>query len=278
LISGKPALRALASRFACFMVSAAWCCSCWSSASAATSANDPSVRAAIVAAVENDRKVYGGRTPLPAVLVGVWDKASGSYVRAFGFSDLAKHRPLTPADHFRIGSNTKTFVISVLLQLVDEGKLALDDPLSRFSLGVKIPNARSITVREVCQMRSGLFEVYDTPQMNAMNVKPTSTFVARTLVQWAVKQKPYFAPGKSYRYSNTNYLILGLIIESLTKDTVGNQIRKRLLVPFKLTHTSYPSTQAMPDPWRTATASTSSVIGRTSAAPSLYRSWERQVK
>jgi D-alanyl-D-alanine carboxypeptidase len=103
---------------------------------------------------------------------------------------------LTTADHFRIGSNTKTFVISVLLQLVDEGKLSLDDPLSKFDLGVTIPNARKITVREVCQMRSGLFEVYDTPVFDHMSVTGNMTFNPRTLIAWAVKVQPYFAPGK----------------------------------------------------------------------------------
>jgi D-alanyl-D-alanine carboxypeptidase len=156
---------------------------------------------------------------------------------------------LTPADHFRIGSNTKTFVISVLLQLVDEGKLKIDDPLSRFKLGVTIPNGRNITVREVCQMRSGLFEAFDTPEINRMNITPEMKFDPRTLVGYAMKQKPYFAPGKGYKYSNTNYLILGLIVEDVTKDTVANQIHKRLLVPFHLTQTSYPATQAMPNPW-----------------------------
>ncbi len=216
---------------------------------AAISAADPSVQAKIAAAVEHERHTYGGRTPVPGVLVGVWDGAGGSYVHAFGDADLATHRPLMPDDHFRIGSNTKTFVISVLLQLVDEGKLSLDDPLSRFSLGVAIPNAEHITVRELCQMRSGLFEAYDVPEIDQAKVTPDSIWDPRTLIGWAVKQKPYFTPGTAYRYSNTNYLILGLIIESVTKDTVGDQIAKRLLAPFHLTQTSYPATQAMPDPW-----------------------------
>jgi D-alanyl-D-alanine carboxypeptidase len=69
------------------------------------------------------------------------------------------------------------------------------------------------------------------------------------LVAWAVKQKPYFPPGRGYHYSNTNYLILGLIIEQITKDTVANQIRRRLLVPFGLTQTFYPQTETMPEPW-----------------------------
>ncbi len=213
------------------------------------SAASPSIQAEIAAAVERERATYGGHTPVPAVLVGVWDGAGGSYVHAFGDADLATRRALAPDDHFRVGSNTKTFVVSVLLQLVDEGKLRLDDRLSRFSLGVTIPNAENITVRQLCQMRSGLFEAYDTPEINAAQVTPETPFDPRTLIQWAVQQKPYFPPGTAYRYSNTNYLILGLIIESITKDTVGDQIRKRLLTRFHLAQTSYPDTEAMPDPW-----------------------------
>ena len=219
------------------------------SAQAAPSLESPSVQSAIVAAVEEDRKRYGGRTPVPAALIGVWDAKGGSFIRAFGSADLKNNVPLTPADHFRIGSNTKTFVISVLLQLAGEKKLSLDDPLSRFQLGVTIPNAEGITVRELCDMRSGLFEAYDTPQFAALNMKVPKNFDPRTLVAWAVQQKPYFAPGKGYRYSNTNYLLIGIIIEAITKDSIGNQIRKRLLEPFGLEQTSYPQTQAMPSPW-----------------------------
>jgi len=210
---------------------------------------DPSVQSAIVAAVENDRKRFGGHEPVPATLIGVWDSKGHNFIHSFGYADLEKKVPVTPADHFRIGSNTKTFVISVLLQLVSEKKLGLDDPLSRFSLGVTIPNAENITVRELCNMRSGLFEAYDTPQFSQLNWKVPNDFNPRTLVGWAMKQKPYFPPGKGYQYSNTNYLLLGIIIESITKDSIGSQIRKRLLEPFGLTQTFYPETEAMPSPW-----------------------------
>ncbi|MGA8575563.1 MAG: serine hydrolase domain-containing protein [Candidatus Cybelea sp.] len=210
---------------------------------------DPAVQAAIVRAVQADRKLYGGKTPVPGVLVGVWDGNGHTYIHGFGYADRATRRPLTPADHFRIGSNTKTFVVAVLLQLIDKKRLRLDDPIGRFNIGVTIPDADKITVRELCQMRSGLFEAYDTPQMSAINVRPEMTFDPRTIIAWAVKQRPYFPPGQGYHYSNTNYLILGLIIESVTHDTVANQIRKRLLVPFHLAQTVYPATEAMPEPW-----------------------------
>jgi D-alanyl-D-alanine carboxypeptidase len=208
-----------------------------------------SVQSAIVATVERDRRTYGGREPIPGVLIGVWDGKGEAFVRAFGYADLATKRPLTAADHFRIGSNTKTFVISVILQLIAEKKLTLDDPVSRFPLGVSIPNGDKFTVRELCNMRSGLFEAFNTPQFARLNMTVPKDFDPRTLVAWAVQEKPYFPPGKGYYYSNTNYLLLGLIIEEITKDGVGDQIRKRLLEPFGLTQTSYPQTEAMPQPW-----------------------------
>lgn len=220
-----------------------------SGANAAPSAASASIQRAIAAAVEKDRGIYGGRTPVPGVLIAVWDAAGNSYVHAFGYADVAKKRALSPSDHFRIGSNTKTFVVSVILQLADEKKLSLDDPVSRFAIGVKVPNASNITIRELCDMRSGLFEAYDAPQFVTMHVTPQTVFDSRTIIKWAVRQKPYFPPGKAYHYSNTNYLILGLIIEAVTHDSVGNQIRKRLLVPYHLTQTSYPQSQAMPAPW-----------------------------
>jgi D-alanyl-D-alanine carboxypeptidase len=209
----------------------------------------PVVKAAIIEAVEHDRKIYGGKTPVPGVLVAVWNGSGESYVHGFGYADLPERRPMTPADHFRIGSNTKTFVVTVLLQLVDEGKVRLDDPLSRFDVGVAVPNSRNITLREMCEMRSGLFEAYDVPEFAHPNFRSKTHWDPRTLVGWAVKEKPYFAPGTGYHYSNTNYLLLGLIIEKLTNDSVGDQITQRLIKPYHLTNTSYPATEAMPEPW-----------------------------
>ena len=210
---------------------------------------DPAVQSAIAAAVQRDRVRYGGKSPVPAAVIGVWDGNGHSYVQTFGDADLARKTRVTTDDHFRVGSNTKTFVVSVLLQLVAERKLSLDDPVSRFHLGVAIPDGARITVRELCDMRSGLYEAYDTPQFAALHWTVPPHFKPQMLVSWAVRHKPYFAPNRGYRYSNTNYILLGLIIESLTNDTVENQIRKRLIQPFGLRATSFPDTEAMPEPW-----------------------------
>jgi D-alanyl-D-alanine carboxypeptidase len=213
------------------------------------SAGTPAIQGAIAAAVEKERKIYGAKTPVPGVLVGVWGGDGTSYVHGFGAADLTTGRRLTPFEHFRIGSNTKTFVVAVLLQLADAGILNLDDPLSKFSLGVDVPDAEHITLRELCQMRSGLFEVYDVPELAKLDPAPGQQFDPRELIKWAVAQKPYFAPGTGYHYSNTNYLLLGLVIEAVTKHSLADEVNTRLLQPFHLTQTSTPSTQAMPAPY-----------------------------
>ena len=111
-------------------------------------------------AVAHELKTFGGKTSIPGAVVGIWQPGKVPFVRAVGMEDLSPLKPMQLNDRFRIGSNTKTFVITVILQLVDEGKMSLDDPLSKFDIGVKVPNAEHITVRQICQMQSGLFEVY----------------------------------------------------------------------------------------------------------------------
>jgi D-alanyl-D-alanine carboxypeptidase len=229
-------------------------------ASTAPSASDPAIQAEIVETVESDRAFfggYGGKNPVPGVLIGVWDGTGGSYIHAFGYADVTTHRKLTPQDHFRVGSITKTFVATVILQLVDEGKLSLDDPLSKFGIGVTIPNAQNITVRDLLDMRSGFFDFVatpefkyflDTPKSESGKWGPNTNFDTHTIIRWALAEKPYFPPGTAYHYSSTNYLILGLIIERVTGQSVGEQIDTRLLRPFHLTGTSYPTTLVMPAP------------------------------
>ncbi len=210
---------------------------------------DAAVRRRIDAVVQSVRATYGGKTPVPGVLIGVWDGNGASYQRGYGYADVTTKRPMSIADHFRIGSNTKTFVVAVILQLVDEGKLKLDDTVSHFNLGLNVPNGNKITVRQLCDMRSGLVEAYDDPRLQQGSLEPGATFPPRQTIAWALRQKPYFAPGAGYHYSNTNYLLLGIIIEKLTHDAVGDQIRTRLLAPYGLTNTSYPDTEGMPVPW-----------------------------
>jgi D-alanyl-D-alanine carboxypeptidase len=204
---------------------------------------------AIETAARKELRAFGADAPIPGVFIALYIPGYAPYIKSVGYANVATKAPFRLSDKFRIGSNTKTFVVTVLLQLADEHRLSLDDPISKFNIGVRVPNGQNITVRELCEMRSGLFEAYNTPQFNRLNITPQTSVAPQQLVRWAVAQKPLFAPGARWNYSNTNYVILGLIIESLTHDTVGNEIRKRLIDPMQLTATTFPDEAAMPAPY-----------------------------
>jgi D-alanyl-D-alanine carboxypeptidase len=116
-----------------------------------------------------------------------------------------------------------------------------------------VPNAQHITVRELLNMSSGLYNYGEDQQWVRQAFAPTGQVLARQwtpqqLVQVAVAHKPYFPPGKGFHYSNTNTILLGLIIEQVTGQRIANVLRTRILQPLGLTHTVFPTTAAMPSP------------------------------
>ena len=201
-------------------------------------------------AVTDNLKSYGGKAPVPGAAVGVWASGGRSFVKGFGAGRLSPHVAMSLNDKFRIGSNTKTFVVTVLLQLAQEGRLNLDDTVARFKLNVNMPDADRITIRQLAEMRSGLLDLYALPAFQALDIKPQAKFDRHHWLQLALDQPRLFAPGTSYNYSNTNYMLLGMIIEAVTKDTVERQIETRLLVPLGLRNTTFPvSDPNMPTPY-----------------------------
>jgi D-alanyl-D-alanine carboxypeptidase len=125
---------------------------------------------------------------------------------ASGLGDLGAKRPARAGDRFRIGSVTKSFVATVALQLVGEDKLGLDDHLARWLPGL-VPNGDHITVRQLLNHTSGLYDYSDDLP------EPPGSFQPRELVAIATRHRPLFAPGKRFSYSNTNYILAGLVIE-----------------------------------------------------------------
>jgi len=204
---------------------------------------------AIEAAARKQLRAYGGKQPIPGVYIALYVPGKSPYIKSVGYANLAAKEPFQLNDRFRIGSNTKTFVVTVILQLADEHRLSVDDPVSKFNIGVLIPNGKHITIRQLAEMRSGIPEAYNTPQFNALKINAHTHIPPQEMIRWATAEKPKFAPGAKWSYSNTNYLILGLIIEAITHDTVGNEIRKRIIEPMKLTSTTFPDTITMPVPY-----------------------------
>jgi D-alanyl-D-alanine carboxypeptidase len=210
----------------------------------------PDTQNAIGTAVNKELAAYGASQPIPGAVVGVWVPGKGEFTKGFGYSRLSPKTEMALDDHFRIGSNTKTFVATVMLALIDEKKLNLDDTISQFNLGLKIPNEQRITLRLLAEMRSGIIDVYSIPWVQKESSAWWTRQTPRDWVTIAGKQPPLFAPGAKYNYSNTNWFLIGLIIEKVTHHTIVAEIRDRLLTPMGLSQTSFPTTNwGMPVPY-----------------------------
>ena len=168
---------------------------------------------------------------------------------ARGVDNLETERPMTTADRFRIGSVTKTFVATLIMQLVQERKLALDDSIDKQLPGL-VPNGASITIRQLLTHTSGLPDYFSNKRIYAPYLNGNLTYVwpHRTIVRLSTRDKPLFAPGTPGRwaYSNTGYYILGLTIEHVTGHTLARELSTRIFEPLHLSSTTLPSTPALP--------------------------------
>lgn len=160
-----------------------------------------------------------------------------------GVAELGKSRAVPVHGRFRAGSITKTFVATVLLQLVDEARLRLDDTVDTWLPGV-VPDGDHITVRELLNHTSGLPDVVPTlpmPPSREFFTNRWRTWTSAELVRRAVANPPTFEPpGSEFAYSNTGYLVLGRIIEKLTGRSYGEEIERRIIRPLHLHGTSLP--------------------------------------
>lgn len=169
---------------------------------------------------------------------GVWRADSG-------VAELGTTRAVPVDGRFRAGSITKTFVATVALQLVGEGRLRLDDTVEAWLPGV-VPDGHRVTVRQLLDHTSGLYDVLHTlpmPPGQAFLDNRWRTWTAAELVARAVANPPTFEPpGSAFAYSNTNYLLLGQIIEKVTGRSYGEEIDRRIIGPLGLRGTSVPGT------------------------------------
>ena len=150
---------------------------------------------------------------------------------------------MRPADRFRIASLTKTYVAAVTLQLVAERRLGLDDPVARYLPGLLRGSSR-ITVRQLLNHTSGLAETGSLPAVQ--DARDTGAIPPGTQVRLADAEPRRFAPGTGWAYTNTDYLVLGLLIERLTGHDLGQVLAARLFRPLHLTATSFEPQPGIP--------------------------------
>lgn len=203
----------------------------------------PAVAARLDAAI---REVLR-ETRVPGVIVGLWAPGKGNYVKTFGVADKATGAPMSTDLHVRIGSETKTFTVTALLQLVDQGKVGLDDPISTYIEGV--PNGDRITLRNLAGMRSGLFSYTQDPDfIKKFEGEPEGSFTPQQLLDYAFKHPIMFQPNAEFSYSNTNLVLLGLVVEKITGRPLDQVIKQDVLEPAGLHRTHFPTGPGFPEP------------------------------
>ncbi|MCB0636123.1 MAG: beta-lactamase family protein [Lewinella sp.] len=185
---------------------------------------------------------------VPGMMLTVHDDAHGYWSGAAGFADLASGTPLEPCHLTRVGSTVKTFTAVSILLLAEDGLLSIDDPVSQYLSAAEldgIRNAGQATIRQLLQHASGIYNYiqhlgFQTASLNDLE----KVWQPEELLGYARGADPYFAPGADVRYSNTNYILLGMIIEKVTGQPFYAFFRQRIFEPLGLNFTRF----AAPDP------------------------------
>jgi D-alanyl-D-alanine carboxypeptidase len=197
-----------------------------------------------------ERLVDGGAPGVTAVIRG----PGGRERYSAGSANLRSGRPISPRDHGRVGSVAKSFTAALVLQLAAEGKLGLGDSVERWLPGV-VPNGDRITVRQLLDHSSGIADYCGVPGITlceTSNPDPARRWTPEELVAIGVGAPPTFPPGVGWSYSNTDYVLLGMIIERATGRTLGAEYERRIFRPLGLDQTSYPTSTSMPRPFSRA--------------------------
>jgi D-alanyl-D-alanine carboxypeptidase len=150
------------------------------------------------------------------------------YAKGYGYRDMAKRLPATPQTIYNIASNSKQFTAACVLLLQQDGKLNIDDKLSKYL--PELPYAGEVTIREVLNHTSGLSDYLDI--VDNTSLTPAKVYGALP------KLKLRFPPGSKYEYSNSNYIIAGLVVARVSGMSYDEFLRKRILVPLDLRSTS----------------------------------------
>ena len=178
----------------------------------------------------------------PGATVGVVLPDGESFGLAVGFSDRDAKTPMRPDDRMLAGSTGKTFAAATALQLVKEGRISLDDKVEKY-LGseawfARLPNAKDITIRQLMNHTSGLVRYEFKDQFTKdLTASPDKVWKPAELVSYLLDEKAPFEAGKGWDYSDTNYIVLGMIIEKVTGKRFYDEANRRVVKPLKLSNT-----------------------------------------
>ena len=210
-----------------------------------SSALKPINQAALQATVEMTAK----KLMVPGAVV-LLRTPQGDFTVTCGTTKLGATVPPRADTHFRIASMTKTMTAAVVMQLAQEGKLNLGEPISKDVPGV--PNGDNITIAELLEMRSGLYNYTDAPELSAcLDRDPAKVWTPDEVLAIVFKRPPNFPPGTTYQYNNTNYALLGLVAEKVDGRPLARAMQDRLFGPLGLQNTVLPAntSNTIPKPY-----------------------------
>jgi D-alanyl-D-alanine carboxypeptidase len=210
------------------------------------SANPATAKRAATLQSRLDQLVAAG---VPGVIVLVRNGTQTTTLVA-GVSDVTTNDPMQTDMRLRVASLAKSYVAAIVLQLVSEGKIALDDSVGRWLPGV-VPNGKNITIEQLLGHRSGIFDYGSDPRLFEPYFAGDFGFVWKPLelVALATSHDPLFAPGGGPSYSSTDYVLLGLIIEKVTGDRLGEEMKARIFDPLHLQATTFATSQKIEEPY-----------------------------
>jgi D-alanyl-D-alanine carboxypeptidase len=182
------------------------------------------------------------RSAIPSAIVVVRSDSFGDATFIYGKAELGGAEPVTTAHHYRVGSITKSVTATIILQLLQKGRLALDDPVDAYVAGV--PDGNGITIADLLNMRSGLFNYLDDLEyLRALDSDRTRRWTPRELLEVAFAHPSYFAAGTGFHYSNTNYILLGLVMEQVTGQSASELFAERVFEPLGMDDSSLPNAE-----------------------------------
>jgi len=201
-------------------------------------AERPSATRAVREALDERLERLRWRAGIPGISVAIIFSDGTMWLGQSGFADVEAGRPVTADTAFAIASVTKTFTAAVVLDLIDDDLIELDGRVRTYLPDLDIQMDERTTVRQLLDHTSGLRDYFLDPRIDrALLAKPDATWAAARALDYV--GKPYFRAGRGWNYSNTNYLVLGLLAEAVSGESLADLYRTRLLVPLGLGDTVY---------------------------------------
>lgn len=184
---------------------------------------------------------------VPGAVLALGDTNGNTRIWTSGLADLETGESMSEDLYFLIGSVTKSYTATMVLQLVDDGLIKLDAPIGKYLPGL-VPREDEITIRFLLEMRSGLGDYGTNPQFEKfMESNPLKVCTPEQLVKFSLDRAG--EPDKEFHYTNANYILLGMLIEKVTNNSFRNELKRRILQPLGMSHTFMLREMKMPTPY-----------------------------